>query len=120
MPKSTAVILLAGGSGSRMGSDQAKQFIRVAGKPVMVHSFDALRKALPEAFIVVVVPREDVSTVQVLLNKDPAHEVVVGGSSRQGSTFQGLKALRRIHPENVIIHDAARPFVSGQIIHDVV
>lgn len=120
MPKSTAVILLAGGSGSRMGSDQAKQFIRVAGKPVMVHSFDALRNALPEAFIVVVVPREDVSAVQALLNKDPAHEVVAGGSSRQGSTFQGLKALRRIHPENVIIHDAARPFVSGQIIHDVV
>ena len=49
MPDQHAVILLAGGSGSRMGSDQAKQFIRVAGKPVLVHSFDALRQHLPEA-----------------------------------------------------------------------
>ena len=120
MPKSTAVILLAGGSGSRMGGDQAKQFTRVAGKPVLVHSFDALRAALPDAFIVVVAPRDDVITVETMLRADAAHEVVAGGTSRQGSTFQGLKALRRIHPDNVIIHDAARPFVSGQIIHDVV
>ena len=120
MPKSTAVILLAGGSGSRMGGDQAKQFIRVAGKPVLVHSFEALRAALPDAYMVVVTPRDDVSAVQAMLRADAAHEVVAGGTSRQGSTFQGLKALRRIHPDNVIIHDAARPFVSGQIIHDVV
>ena len=120
MPKSIAVILLAGGSGSRMGSDQAKQFIRVAGKPILLHSFEALRLALPNAYVVVVVPRDDVAGVQAMLRADPAHEVVVGASSRQGSTLQGLNALRRIHPDNVIIHDAARPFVSGQIIHDVV
>lgn len=115
-----AVILLAGGSGSRMGGDQAKQFIRVAGKPVLVHSFEALRRYLPQAFIVVVAPIDSVVHVREMLGADPLFQVVAGGSSRQGSTLQGLKALVSRKPLNVIIHDAARPFISGQIIHDVV
>ena len=120
MPDRHAVVLLAGGSGSRMGSDQAKQFIRVAGKPVLVHSFDALRHHLPEAFIVVVAPVEALAYVRELIGQDALAQVVAGGSSRQASTLQGLKALAERNPHNVIIHDAARPFISGQIIHDVV
>lgn len=119
MRKSTGVVLLAGGSGSRMGADQPKQFIRVAGKPVLVHSFDALRRALPEAFIVVVAPRDEVGHVHSMLRHDAAYEVIAGGGTRQASTLQGLKALQRIHPDQVLIHDAARPFVSGRIIADV-
>ncbi len=114
------VILLAGGSGSRMGSEQAKQFIRVAGKPVLVHSFQALRLHLPEAYIVVVAPVEALEHVRELIGHDPMAQVVPGGSSRQASTLQGLKALAERRPTNVIIHDAARPFISGQIIHEVV
>jgi len=120
MIRKLAVILLAGGSGSRMGSDQAKQFIRVAGKPVLVHSFDALRQHLPKAFIVVVAPVEAQAHVREMIGHDPLAQVVAGGSSRQASTLQGLKALAERNPHNVIIHDAARPFISGQIIHDVV
>ena len=120
MPDQHAVILLAGGSGSRMGSDQAKQFIRVAGKPVLVHSFDALRQHLPQAFIVVVASVEALAHVREMMGHDPLAQVVAGGSSRQASTLQGLKALAERNPHNVIIHDAARPFISGQIIHDVV
>lgn len=120
MPDQHAVILLAGGSGSRMGSDQAKQFIRVAGKPVLVHSFEALRRHLPEAYIVVVAPVEAQSLVREMIGGDPLSQVVAGGSSRQASTLQGLKALAQRNPHNVIIHDAARPFISGQIIHEVV
>ena len=115
-----AVVLLAGGSGSRMGNDQAKQFIRVAGKPVLVHSFDALRMHLPDAFIVVVAPVEAQAHVRALIGNDPMSQVVAGGSSRQASTLQGLKALAVRKPHNVIIHDAARPFINGQIIHEVV
>ena len=43
MHKSTAVVILAGGSGTRMGAEQPKQFIRIAGKPVLAHSYEALR-----------------------------------------------------------------------------
>lgn len=119
MPNSTAAILLAGGSGSRMGSDQAKQFIRVAGKPVLCHSFDALRRYMPQSLIVVVVPIENLETVRELLAHETDFLVVAGGSNRQASTHQGLKALAPFKPQNVLIHDGARPFLSGQIINDV-
>lgn len=119
MPKSTAVILLAGGSGSRMGSDQAKQFIRIAGKSVLAHSHDAIRKYMPEAKIVIVSPIDALDQVRSLFKAESNSWVVAGGSSRQASTLQGLKALATFAPDNVLIHDAARPFVSGQIILDV-
>lgn len=119
MSNHTAAILLAGGVGSRMGSDQAKQFIRIAGKPVLAHSFDALRQHLPHAHIVVVAPVDALETVREMLNRDGNHQVVAGGSSRQASTLQGLYALRAQAPRDVLVHDAARPFVSGQIVHEV-
>jgi len=119
MSDSTGVILLAGGSGSRMGKEQAKQFIRIAGKPVLVHSFDALRAHLPNAHIVVVAPLDAMASVREMLQADPNCTVVAGGSSRQASTLQGLLALQAHAPHNVWIHDAARPFVDGQIIHEV-
>jgi 2-C-methyl-D-erythritol 4-phosphate cytidylyltransferase len=119
MHESTAVILLAGGSGSRMGHDQAKQFIRIAGKPVLVHSHDALRRYMPHARMVVVAPVDTLDAVRAMFTQDTNTLVVAGGSSRQASTLKGLHALRSHAPSHVLIHDAARPFLSGQIILDV-
>ncbi len=119
MHKNTAAILLAGGMGSRMGGDQPKQFIRIAGKPVLVHSYEALRKLMPVAMIVIVAPIDAMALVCSLLAHEPNTMIVPGGASRQASTLEGLKALLPFQPDNVLIHDAARPFVSGQIIQDV-
>jgi 2-C-methyl-D-erythritol 4-phosphate cytidylyltransferase len=119
MHKSTAVILLAGGTGSRMGGDQAKQFIRIAGKPVLVHSHEAIRRYMHDSFMVVVAPVDTLETVRAMFTHDANTLVVAGGSSRQASTLQGLDALRALAPTHVLIHDAARPFLSGQIILDV-
>lgn len=120
MTEHVSVILLAGGAGTRMGTDEAKQFIRLAGKPVMLHAFEALRRQLPEAVIVVVAPFEVQERVREMLPSEDARcRVVPGGASRQASTLAGLKALSDIAPHNVLIHDAARPFVSAQILHDV-
>lgn len=119
MKNSNAVIILAGGSGSRMESDIPKQFIRVAGKSVLEHSFLALRKQLLDAIIVVVAPIDFLNEVKNLFSSDQNCIVVPGGSSRQASTLQGLKALAPLKPTNVLIHDAARPFLSGQIIFEV-
>ena len=119
MEISNAVIILAGGSGSRMGADIPKQFIRVAGKSVLEHSFLALRKHLPDSIIVVVAPIDFLNEVKNIFSSDPNCLVVPGGSSRQASTLQGLKALASLNPTNVLIHDAARPFLSGQIIFEV-
>ena len=102
-----------------MGVDQAKQFIRVAGKPVLRHSYDAIRQYMPQSRIVVVAPIDALEQVRQMLGEDAKTSVVVGGSCRQASTFKGLSALAEHNPKQVLIHDAARPFVSGQIILDV-
>lgn len=119
MLTNTAVIILAGGSGSRMGTDTPKQFIRVSGKPILLYSFETLRKHMPEATIVVVVSIDHLQEINDLFSKFHNCLVVPGSSSRQGSTLQGLKALSKLKPTNVLIHDAARPFLSGQIIFEV-
>ncbi len=119
MRKNTAAILLAGGMGSRMGGDQPKQFIRIAGKPVLVHSYEALRKQMPKAMIVIVAPIDAMAQVCGMLAQEPNTMIVPGGGSRQASTLEGLRALLPFQPDGVLIHDAARPFVSGQIILDV-
>lgn len=119
MHNETACILLAGGSGTRLAGDQPKQFVRIAGKTILEHSMSALRQNMPEAMIVVTTPFEDVAKVADMFSDDPLVEVVAGGTSRQASTLKGLKALAKHKPRNVMIHDAARPFLDGRIIQDV-
>lgn len=119
MHKFKAAVLLAGGNGSRMGLEQPKQFIRVAGKPVLVHSYEAIRRHMPYSIIAVVAPVDMLESVRAMFAHDSSTIVVAGGSNRQASTLNGLRALRPHSPTHVLIHDAARPFLSGQIILDV-
>lgn len=114
-----AFVLLAGGSGTRLDSPIPKQFIRVAGKTIVEHSFEALHSYAPDARIVITVPADALEMARKLFSGTRA-EVIVGGSSRQASAWAALKYLRADPPKNVILHDSARPFLSHQIIHDVV
>jgi 2-C-methyl-D-erythritol 4-phosphate cytidylyltransferase len=119
MRKDIACILLAGGSGSRMAGDQPKQFVRIAGKTILEHSLAALRQHLPKVRIVVTAPFSDVEKVTNMFNHDPLVQVIAGGATRQASTQKGLKALSNDAPENILIHDGARPFLDGRILSDV-
>ncbi len=119
MPHDIAFILLAGGSGSRLDSPIPKQFIRVAGKTIVEHSFATLAAFAPEARIVITVPSDALAFARAMFEGTRA-EVIVGGSSRQASTWAGLRHLGSHAPKNVIIHDSARPFLSHQILHEVV
>lgn len=119
MRDATACILLAAGSGTRTGLDQLKQFIRIAGKTLLEHSLEALRHHIPKAHVVVVVPHQAIDKVKLMVREDPLVSVIAGGASRQASTLRGLRALQSDRPLNVLIHDAARPFLDGRIIEDV-
>lgn len=119
MSNETGVILLAGGSGTRAGQDIPKQFCRVAGKTILEHSYEALRKMLPDSIIVIVAPIERLDMVRSLFRDDHRLHVTFGGASRQESTLRGLRHLQAFKPIHVIIHDAARPFLEPRIISDV-
>ena len=106
-----AAILVAAGNGSRFGGDIPKQFITVAGKPVIRHAAEAL---LPH--VTALQPVGDVDRVAEALAGLDVLAAVPGGVTRQASVLAGLQALSPHAPELVLVHDAARPFVPPAII----
>ncbi|MES2121826.1 MAG: 2-C-methyl-D-erythritol 4-phosphate cytidylyltransferase, partial [Chlamydiota bacterium] len=116
--KSTsAAILLLGGTGTRFGSDLPKQFHRLCGKKVYLHTLEKLIDSGLFGTIVLVCPKQWMCEVKKDTASHPELLIVEGGSSRQESSFKGLLAL----PENtqtVLIHDAVRPFVSRAILSE--
>lgn len=107
-------IIVAGGSGSRSGGK--KQWMTLAGKPVLDWSVEAFAEA-GAGHIVVVVPAEDFDTARARYST--MAKVTVGGADRAGSVGNGLDALMTMADLNdvVMIHDAARPLLKTQYIN---
>jgi len=106
-------IIVAGGTGNRMGTDIPKQFLKLGGRPILMHTMEQFVKYDPEIKIVLVLPQSQLNywlqlckTHQFSLN----HEILFGGQTRFQSVQNGLKAVT----ENgiVFIHDGVRPLVS--------
>lgn len=109
-------LLLMGGSGERFGSDLPKQFHRISGKKVYLHTLEKFLKSGLFNEILLVVPEKWIETVQTELPEGPI-KTVMGGTTRQHSSYLGLLACG---PETnfVVIHDAVRPFVSQKILKE--
>ncbi|OAQ19822.1 2-C-methyl-D-erythritol 4-phosphate cytidylyltransferase [Thermosulfurimonas dismutans] len=117
-----AVIIAAAGRGERLGSEIPKQFLEVAGKPVLIHTLSIFENHPEISEIVVAVPEGWEERVEELCRKFAIHKVfrvVTGGASRQESVFKAFEALS---PENkiVLVHDAARPLVPFRVISEVI
>lgn len=114
--KKTAIIV-AGGSGSRMQSAIPKQFLDLAGKPVLYHTITAFTEAYPDIEIVLVLPEHHMSYVNNLLlafDNVPAITMVWGGETRFHSVKNGLQQVKG---EGVIfVHDGVRPLVSPALV----
>lgn len=103
-----AAILVAAGSGSRFGADLPKQFLPLAGKPVIRHAAETLAAAVD-----VLQPVGDQIPIEAALSGLAHLPVVPGGTIRQDSVRRGLEALQSASPspEVVLVHDAARPLI---------
>jgi len=113
------VVIVAAGKGSRLQSELPKPFLSVAGKPILVHT---LRRFVPieavRRIVVVVAAEREALCQEVLHTHGPWPQpmtVVHGGAERQDSVRNGLAALEP-QCEIVVIHDAARPFISVEAI----
>src|SRR6202048_4680325 len=114
--KRTAAILVAAGRGLRAGSGGPKQYRSIGGQTVIFRAMEPFCRH-PQIFAVQPVLNPDDTTVfndavSALRHEPPA----IGGATRQASVHAGLEALASQKPDVVLIHDAARPFVSAALI----
>ena len=105
-------IILAGGTGTRFGEETPKQYININNKTVIQYSIEAFEKSKLIDKIVIVVSDKYINKVK---KQNPDHLVISGGKSRVESSYKGLMAVPK-KSKKILIHDAARPFVSQQII----
>lgn len=108
-------IVVAGGSGVRMGGGIPKQFLPLLGKPVLMHTLEKFQGLVDE--IILVLPAEHFAFWKELCEEHSFHlkvNLVEGGSSRSQSVMNGLDLIS--DPGIVAIHDAVRPLVSRGLI----
>ncbi len=119
-------IILAGGTGSRIGGETPKQFLPLDdGRSILEHSVDAFEQAPSIDEIAVVIHPDHVDTLQKLCQKNTwqkLSKIIPGGSERWESSWHAILAYLDLSPSlrvGLLFHDAARPFVSQRIIADV-
>ena len=111
------VIIVAGGSGSRIGTEIPKQFLELAGKPVLMHTIQVFYNYDPDCELILVLPEKQWEFWNGLCLKHSfslAHQVVSGGETRFDSVQNGLKQIQK---EGIVfIHDGVRPLVSPETL----
>ena len=115
MERST--IIVAGGTGKRMGAAVPKQFLLLKGEPLLFHTLRAFHAFDPGMQLVLVLPQDHHETWDHLCGEfdfEVQHELVAGGAERFHSTQAGLAAVK--HDGLVAVHDGVRPLVSAALI----
>lgn len=113
-------VIVAAGSGSRFGGDMPKQFRALAGRPLLMHTVDAFRAALPDSDIVLVLSADATDLWYSLCRAAGfvSPRVVTGGDSRWRSVKNALESIEST--DIVLVHDGARPLVDAATIHAVI
>ncbi len=110
-------LIVAAGRGYRLGGALPKQYLPLAGQPILRHTIQALtRHAVIGAVQVVIHPDDEALYTAATEGLDKLCPVLFGGATRQDSARLGLEGIAGLHPEMVLIHDAVRPFVTPQTI----
>ena len=113
------IIIVAGGKGTRMGSDVPKQFLPIADKPVLMHTIERFYDYDHALGIIIVLPKNQQATWQSLCEKHKftiPHRVADGGATRFESSKNGLALIPEGEDGVVGFHDGVRPFVSNKVI----
>lgn len=121
--KHCIAIVLAGGQGKRMGTEVQKQYLDIAGKPLLYYSLYTFQKSNIIDEIVLVVGEGQIEYVSEnfvdAYNFTKVSRIVEGGKERYNSVWSGLCAVKQMESTEeyyVFIHDSARPFVTEEIL----
>ncbi len=116
-------IIAAAGAGARMASDRPKQFLQLAGTPVIIHTLKVFEQCESINEVILVLPAAESAGFLSLAAKFGLRKVgrvVPGGVTRADSVKRGLLAIRAATAEIVAVHDGVRPFVTAEEIDAVV
>lgn len=123
--RDVAVIVAAAGKGERLGGPVPKQYMDMGGEPMLVRTLSRLSEAAEIDHILIVTNAEYVEHCRRITDAhdlDKVSEIVAGGRERQDSVYNAIKAVAERYPDTgyVLVHDGARPFVTGRIVSDVI
>ena len=113
-----AAVIVAAGSGTRMGTQIPKQFLEVMGKPILAHTVDKFQNNDAISEIVIVTSEAYIPFCGNMVKEygfDKVKAIVIGGATRQMSVMNGISQIGD-DVDNVFIHDGARPLVSHRVI----
>ena len=125
-----ALILAAAGVGSRLGGSEPKQFLELENWPLYMWSVVSFGINPSISRIVIVTQKTNIVSMESRLKKELSVlnlervlakvSIIEGGASRQESVYKGLLSLEEFSPDFVLVHDAARPFISQTSINRVI
>ena len=111
-----SAIIVAAGTGTRLGAEKPKQFLEIHGKPIIIHTLERFENCPAVDEIILVLANDEIESFQTDVKKynlKKLSKIVAGGKSRAESVFNGLNAIDAEQTEIVAVHDGARPLVSS-------
>ena len=112
------LVLLAAGDGKRLKSEVPKPYNKINNKTLLEYSFDAFSSVSKIKKILVVYNKKHTKYLKKLELKKTIK--IVGGKTRQESTFKALEKIKKMNCKKVLIHDVARPFPSKKLINKII
>jgi 2-C-methyl-D-erythritol 4-phosphate cytidylyltransferase len=116
-------IIAAAGQGTRIGGSRAKQFLELAGTPIIIHTLRSFELCEAIQEIILVLPAQDTAGFLAIAKKHRLRKlskIVPGGTTRAESVLKGLLAVRSATAEIIAVHDGVRPFVTVDEINQTV
>lgn len=107
----TVALVVAAGRGQRFGGETPKQYLPMAGRPLMRHCLETFAAHPRISEVRVIIHADDRERYNAAIAGLPLLEPTIGGADRQQSVLNGLESLASMAPARVLIHDAARPLV---------
>ncbi len=116
------LIIPASGMGNRFGLKTPKQFYKIDGKEILIHTLNRFNAVKGIKSIFISTKEEYIDTIQSLIKKykiKNVKKVLVGGEYRQDSVYNALMEIKANNNDRIIVHDAVRPFVSKSLIKNL-